>query len=530
MLWMHRQAFTAERAGQYDRADFYWVELNRVLPAVWGNETAWTALVNDSGAAGLDSQSVRSAVASEIIRDTHYAFSAAHAANPDGRTRAIEHLRRMLNSLKYCADTDRSSRYGDVAADAIREEVSAARLDVAAGLSGELLEQFPHDPGYQALNIDIAFKRATADVGDEGTKKARRLQRTIDQLNAWRTAYDDHADLYEALGVLYLTHAVAAANGGDVSGALVDVVKAEAAHPRLDGIEPLKQQLTKVMQDMQHRMKELEATLARTPNSRLSADGYRLRAQTRLGFGPAIEWVKSADAESMKSGRVRGVSRTTWRHVGLPHDQWTEANGFALVAALNAVLRAEPKEIRVVEAAWRDAASGQGLSNLNSSLPVIWVARRLALSAAPPRASAPVVTLTSVGKQPGHEPLVDWLVSGGGRRVRWQLAAAAVLAFATIGGFARDAYRDHVRERAWQTLQTASSPLAAVLASEDYFSVGRPRLEPADRERTAWDIYAASIVRVLGTPGAAEPGAIAQHVTKFADLAARKPKPASAEE
>jgi hypothetical protein len=531
---LHRSAYEAELGAAFDRADFYWSEFYSLLPGVWSNDQCWQAVAS-AGGASSDSSDVgrlRASFGREVVLDAHYAFHSALAGSEDAPAgRADWHLCHALKALAYCSiSADEAKVFGNEAAARARQHLEAGDITAAQVISAVLIDRFRHDPQYQGLQIQVEFKRVINEDDGRPDVRARGVQTAIDRMTTWRELYEDHSGLYDALAVLYLTHAVASANAGSVSEALVDVARAEAANPELNGISEVKQKLTTLMRDLQTQIASIEMKIARNPNASLNEEGQRLQADARRGFEPAAQWARSEECRALIAGRTRGQTRTIWREIGLPIGSWSLARGTALLNALGQVLESQSADTAGVAREWCLAASRYDLADFDAGVVTAWLERRLGRDDPAAGWVFPAVTLARVEKKTGAEPISDWLTSRSGRRARWQLAIVAVLAAIAAGIFALETYRDRVRGGAWEVMQQANSPDAVADAAERFFTVAHPKSEPSDREHAVWAAYSESIVRILAAAGGQPAPAAAARVERFLEIAQRNSQLAPSEE
>ncbi len=89
----------------------------------------------------------------------------------------------------------------------------------------------------------------------------------------------------------------------------------------------------------------------------------------------------------------------------------------------------------------------------------------------------PLVEVKTIEKAPGAERFADWLASGQGRRVRWQIAGAALLVVLSACLFAWQGWAawrvNAARDRA-ATMLAAGNDEAALDAFADFFGAARP--------------------------------------------------------
>src|ERR1700741_919774 len=113
-LFLHRNAFELEWAGNFPRADFFWQELDAELTRLFKNDATWRSLAESlaSEQPGLevlsDPANIRARFIEELLIDTHAAFFNGYATKTEQLTlesRAWKHLGYLSSALEWSALT-----------------------------------------------------------------------------------------------------------------------------------------------------------------------------------------------------------------------------------------------------------------------------------------------------------------------------------------------------------------------------------------------------------------------------------------
>jgi uncharacterized protein with PIN domain len=123
--------------------------------------------------------------------------------------------------------------------------------------------------------------------------------------------------IYDVLAQLNLIHSVRLANSGELPEALTAVERALAARPGWDDAESARSELTKMMNDIQERMKAVESEIRTSSNETLNEAGERMQRQARIGFGPAHSYASSERARQITTLAGQARARRFWNRLGL---------------------------------------------------------------------------------------------------------------------------------------------------------------------------------------------------------------------
>ncbi len=543
-LGLHKQALEAELAARYERADFFWRQLQHEFKAFTDKDELWAEALKaaqpEAGAAVMSElNSARARLVDEVFVDTHWAFYRSYAPTDQPLTpqsRALVHFDYLAAFVAHAGLTEAQ------AAELLREPAEAlaalgreTKQWQPAETACELLLQ--HCPGaveYQQKLADIYFGRTISQIkngtSDADYKRdAAAYLKGIERTEQLRRRYPDCAVLYEYLGHLYHLRAIKLANAGSVALALQECEKARAHYPPLTEAEQTKDELIKLMRDLQERVRELVAQVSRTPNARLNAKGMQMRTEANTGFDLINKYIDSDEQKQTIEAYYRARDRRVWERTGLaaPADRWAE-RARLLVEALGYVMSNPPADRFALGQTWAQvAASHPDLAALDPAPVTTFLYRQLYTDGAEPpvqpqpvRASAALAPATMAKATRGGEPFGYWLFSRQNLRIKAQAAIAVLLLLLAGGLIVRNAYARRVRDTAFDQVVAANARhehLRVIEGAEQFLA--HPALGGKDgREARVLSLYNEALVRwVAQQPGKLSEDALA-HVSRYRQL------------
>ncbi|MET4071879.1 hypothetical protein ABID58_006703 [Bradyrhizobium sp. S3.2.6] len=483
LLLLHRLAFEAELAGEFERADFFWRECNSQLRAASTRLDIWEA-----ACAALEQKSVtspeimRDLIVNELFIDTHIAFANGQLAkvrlDPDDR--AFVHLAflRTLLEVQKVQPAEAALLLGPAIEAEMEVLQTAKRWDEAIARAGQYLALSPDDVASQERLALLHFRHALDRAPSKGDEisDAKWLDRKIEVLERTRSANPDWTMIYSLLAQLYQLQSIRLANGGRLADALVASRKAHVFAPTLDVAVETMSQLVENMNNLQAQMKAVESQLRAAGNMTLNAEGVRLQAEARRGFAPLDEYIKSEHPEQIAAARQRANARTLWQDIGLQtKPQPADEELLKLFVVVGELYGSERTDIADIAAAFRDKASSEPvIADLAISAEAIaaFIMRRRRENASQPeteRGAAPahpVPEAAAAFSIPGPdkrvrqkpEPLWFWLFGTQDPGYRLLAAAAAVAAIAVLGVSLADRQGSRAKSQAYSAITTAAGP------------------------------------------------------------------------
>ncbi|HEX3880506.1 MAG TPA: hypothetical protein VHW24_26170 [Bryobacteraceae bacterium] len=442
ILTVHRRAFEAEAGCVWDRADFYWSELERLILAGGTADPCWIAgqklLFPDEAP---DGPAFRQAFLSEMVLDVHAGFfTGGVQSGYDPTYRPGFHLRALSRLFKTFAEFTAREEGALVDPLVMIAITYYKNRDLNAKVEPfwwQMTELFPRQLHYVeatagAIHADLerplqqAVEGSKPDIFANAIQRAQKLQ----------AQFPTVLDCYRLLGALFHGESIALANANRLPEALLAAKKSEVYGGSNAALEDTQRQLNQVFTAMQEKVAQLLAQVARTPGATLNARGQQLANDARNGSRHADDFVTSSAAETIRKAREK-------------------ASPAPPPASLNGV---------------------------------------------PP----PVIHVTKTEKVAGEMDFGDWLRSKGSLRVRIQIAAAAVLLLFTGILFAREAWGVHARDGALQRAEAgigAGNDAAALDALSDFFAAPTPLHARRAVERHAVTLYAETLTRWLAAKG-----------------------------
>jgi hypothetical protein len=368
VLLLRRQAFEAERAGAHRTADFLWVEAHRALKHAAGEAAVWRHALDISAfSPAITPGILRERFIQELFIDLHRAMFdslLAGSSSPRPADRLFEHcvhaerladlagfdaakaatiLRPMFDAwLSACRDSGQWSR--------------------AMRICTRLAERFAPDSTYLDELVVCVLRqttdRLTRPPGSFTARDARYLQTGIRLVERVHDRYGPTTLVLAAQARLHSMHAVALANTGDCSGALVAIAIALDYGGDDGQFGRTLHELTAAMESMQTKA---SAVRARDDRS-VSAREALLPAGAEKGFEPMKDYRRSQRAARIRETRLAADAIDLWRSIRLPRPaaDWP-AHAHALMSALATVIRNPPASAASVPAAWSAAIDGREL-------------------------------------------------------------------------------------------------------------------------------------------------------------------------
>lgn len=545
VLLHHRLAMAAELEAQWQRADFFWNEVHKVIKSVCEQPEVWAALVEvvakESGVAIMnDPEQLRRHLVEEIFIDTHCAFYNGRVQQIEKRDpeyRAFVHInyiKRLIDSLALPAD-EYLAVLNPPAELIVKLYQEAKQWDQAIEVCTDMLNRYPHLVDYQDRLASLHFTKTQTKLNNgksesQNLQDAKTLQATITILEGLRKKYPHNVTIFEILGHLHHLCAVKLANGKRLSDALVEVQKALMFNPYLEAAKETRTTLGDMMRNLQAQVAVLKAQLAKRPNATLSEEGRRMQYEAQRGFKPLEEYNRSPEAEETASGFQLAYARRVWQDIGLaePENRWDE-RARMLLNALSIIISNPPADKDDLARAWvAVAAQHANLTELDAVRICAFLEHRLfgaadetpvTKTAASP-SGAPALTATATNHRQAGEPFGYWFFSRQGIRIKLQAAIAIVLLL-VAGGFAiSESLNRRARDTAYhQILEAAGNQdyLSVIEGTEVFFS--NPILSGKDgRENQVKKLYDEALVRWFVTQRG-EPDADTQaHIERYRKL------------
>lgn len=547
LLLQHRLAIEAELAAQWQRADFYWRQVLIELKVFSKQETNWQALVTDLASpleASLvrDPIQLRQRIVDELLIDTHCAFYNARLNQVKTLSlsdRAFVHVDYIQQLLNWSGVSGKAVRM-------LLEDPWQTRIDLykeakkwksAIHVCTQRLKYLPTAIDYQTEPADLHVSATLAKLREaksdaQHSQNAIALQKGIQSLEKRVKTYPDHASLFEALSRLHHLRAISLVNSGQFVEALVSVQKAVTYNPYLDQVWETRNELVKVMEQLQAQMNQVQAEMSQQPNANLNDKGKRLLAQANQGFEPMNKYIDSKSAkETIFAAQIARAIRL-WRNIELPEPTkgWQMqalqgitpdldnretmiegTQGWSKLALklwykVSDLWQKPPRSSLEIQAAW-DAviANDADLASLDSQSICKFLGSKLfeeesdrVLITPPVPATSPLqLTPISSSRKLGTEPLLPWLFSRQDGRIKLQATVASVL-FLTAGGLTlREQQASAIRDASYQNILVANryqDDLRVVQQSEAFFAHA-PLSGKDGRKQQVMELYSKSLVR-----------------------------------
>ncbi len=540
LLLQHRLAMEAELAAQWNRADFFWNQVQIEFNALSKRDDVWQSLVlavaSEPGVVVMgEPRQLRQRLVDELLIDTHFVFYEGLAKQVEKlslKDRAfihIDYIQKLLNfSARFQEELLSMLKLPwEQQLDLYKE---AKKWKPAIELCTERLKHFPKSVNYQNELAEVYFSATLAKLNNGNSeakqlKDAKTLQGGIARLEKFSNDYPYNLIAFELLGHLHHLRAIKLGNGGRVAEALVEVQKAIAHNPYIEQASQTRSELVQMMNQLQAQMNLI------LPNTILTEKGKRLLAEAKKGFEPINAYIESAEVKATMYAFKVAQAISVWRAIGLaepeaetntgspavmrttngqelPTESTTDWSRQALLLldALNGIGNNPPRSPWDLAAAWEGVvAQKPELAELDRGLIYAFLDRKLFRSTEEPVASKTPVPplepprLLSVSAKPkgGAEPFVPWLFSRQDIRIKVQAVVASVLVLTAVGLARRDASIRSARDAAYQQILKAEQEqnyIEVVEGAEKFFK-HTPLSGRDGRDRQVKTLYTEALVR-----------------------------------
>lgn len=307
VLLLRRQAFEAERAGAFRKADFHWVEAHRALRNVFADPEVWQHALDISAfSPSITPEVLKTRFVQELFIDLHRSlFDSRRAAarTLDPSDRAFLHCA-YVEGLVDLAGFEPATSAAilrpmiDVWLTACREAGQWKRaIKICRRLAGRFAPDSTYLDELVLCLLRMTTDRLTRPPAPFTLADARQLRTGIQAVETLCDSNGPTALLLAALARLHAMHAVALRNAGDCAEALVEIAMAVDYAGDNSHFRKTRDELTAAMRE-----------ILRTANAR-AADGEgmgdsSLDAQAAKGFGPVTQYQLSERSAHIRELRL----------------------------------------------------------------------------------------------------------------------------------------------------------------------------------------------------------------------------------
>jgi hypothetical protein len=565
LLLQHRLAMEAELAAQWQRADFFWRQVQIELKSFSKRKDYWQTLAAiiapDLEATVLnDPVQLRQRLVNELLIDTHCAFynglvRPAETCSVHDRTFAqIDHIQPLLNESGL-SDEEVRALLGEAWQTRITLCKETKHWKQGIYFCQQRLKYLPYVSAFQDELAEIHFSATMtrlreAKVESQHFSNAKILHGGVQILEKLRKKYPCNLTILELLGDLHYLRAISLVNSSQFAESLVSIQKAITYNPYLEQAFAARNDLVQTMEQLQAQMKQMQAEIAQRYNRRLNAKGQQLQAEASKGFQPMNTYIDSNDARMIACAFKVSHSVRLWQTLKLPEPPkgWQmefstapadssmaqvieSAKGWSKLAlqlweGISNILSKPPQFRKDIGLAWNAVVAKEAnLAGLDSALICTFLEDRLFGKAdqrvliTPPASSVAPTLLNPISRsrKRGAEPLLPWLFSRQDRRIKVQAAIASILVLVAGGLMIRDLALQSAREEAYQKILVAEQQqhdLGVVKAAETFFA-NAPLAGQDRRTQQVMNLYTESLVRWFTQQGE-QPNADAQsHLDRY---------------
>lgn len=536
LLIQHRLGLEAELSAQWQRADFYWQQVQNQLKALSKRKDLWQALAAEIAQKYPNAQvlsdpiNLQQRLVEELFIDTHCQFhnSLTQLSQPlaaetkkskaPWNDRAFVHIRYIEQLLPYSSLSPEHVQ--DFLSDSWQQQINLCRhakdWTEAIKLCRHRLSYCSSFVPFQSELAEIQANAVLSKLTNGESEKQRlkdikQLQRGVRQFEDLAKAYPHSPVMFDYLGNLHHLHAMQLGNSGFVAEGLVAVEKALIYTPRLQGALSTRNSLTQAMEQLNEYVRQLKAQLAQHPNAKLNAQGQKVITQAKKGFGLRDKYLRSDQAKNASKAILLAQAMEVWRNIeGLP-DAPAEKQAIALLSGLSKIFEQPPANRSALSIAWQVVVQeNPELAELNAESIQIFLEKRLWKT----ERSSPIITpppqsrdsLTSeelaalrpvsFTAQPGGEPFLAWVFSRQnlGLKVQAAITAVALLAVGSLGLYEMSVRS--TRQTAYEQIVNADlqqNPGEVIAAAEKFLS--RRSLSYKDaREAQVKELYTQAFI------------------------------------
>jgi len=299
LMAAHREEFTAEIAGMWDKSDYYREECLDALRSYGDAAECWSTGARTLGFA-VEGPEFRRRFASEVVLDSHAGFFLGQIGA------GLKPLERPFVHFQTVARLQQDLHL-------LTEEEERELLDpmVAAGLplGGEdfLIEGarlFPRQKIYAILTLNQIHTRVSKELqaADNSPKQLEITRKAIDVAEKLRAAAPWCADCYRFIGVMYHERAILLANQQELRSSF-EAIARSATYAGPNTVSDTRGQLNQILAALQARVAQIRHQMALKPGSQLTSDGYRLVSLADNATKDAEKWDGSAEAKQISQLR-----------------------------------------------------------------------------------------------------------------------------------------------------------------------------------------------------------------------------------
>jgi len=307
LVTVHLRAFEAERAGKWERADFYWRELWGLIGKTPADDVCWAAGRDALAPAFGDASpsEFRGRFLRGVVVASHAQFFSAQVeAGSDPLERPRIHLQGIADAYRVLSpDIEEEALLIDALAAMALARYGDQRQEDAENFCLLLIEHFPRQTQFVEIALATLIRR-TRRIESADLTRPLVLNAAINCAEDLNQKFPSNFSSYQALGLLYHEETIALADAGEISAALVASRKAEAFGGGHAVLTETRQQLEAAMRMIQQQAAKIGEELRKT-HGELSEKGRQLVRNASEGNSRAELWNKSDEADEIRSGRTK---------------------------------------------------------------------------------------------------------------------------------------------------------------------------------------------------------------------------------
>lgn len=371
LLRYHQSAITSELASKWQRADFFWREMQVELKKLVQKLEVWQdlalAVAGHSDAVIMNNPvKLRQLLLHELFIDTHRAFYNSLIQNVtkvSWNERAFVHIDyiQQLLELSVVDGEEVKNLLGESWQTRINACKESKKWQLAIKYCQQRLKYLPHNIYFQGELAEIHYLVTLSKLMEENvelyyTKNAKYLLKGIKKIEKYLKIYPYSLKIFELLSALYRLRAVNLAKNELLAQSLVCGEKAITYNPYFEKAVATRNELIEIMDQLQQRMNQLLAQVtnnsqsssigsvlafslfllinplgtlisASDKSSQLNEKDQKLLAEAQQGFTPINAYIDSEEAKETKNAFWIAKAVHLWYQIGLPEPSygWLES-------------------------------------------------------------------------------------------------------------------------------------------------------------------------------------------------------------
>ncbi|MBW4643100.1 MAG: hypothetical protein KME23_08915 [Goleter apudmare HA4340-LM2] len=533
LLFQHKLALQAESSSKWQRADFFWKQVQIEFRALQDDPEFWQEIVlkvaNIPGCEIINNPiELRHRLLHELFIDTHCGFYNGlmwNVTKPAWQERAFVHIDYIQHLLELSVvDGEEAKKLlGEAWQTRINACKEAKKWQLAIKYSQQRLKYLPNNIGFQGELAEVHYLKNLAKLQEaknhaQHIQNAKRLLTGIQILEKYLKDYPYNLTIFQLLGSLYYLQAVSLANHHALAKALLCIQKAITYSPDFLQALKVRNDLIETMNQLQEQVNQFRVDIRH--GAQLTPKGHRMVAEANASFAAMNIYIDSDEAKETANDFYIAEAVYLWHKIGLPTPPngwqkelpanstsgWT-SKALLLRDMVKSALQNPPLTKASLPSFWQWKIYDQpDLAALDTKIICAFLERQMfgeekeRVLITPPTGhfkQPPILAPVSRKPKTSSEPFMSWVFSSQDQRIKVQAIAAIVVAIITGSIIMRERAIFTKRENAYQAILAAKqvqNDEAVLKASKEFFN-HTSLLKKDERTAQILAIYEESLVR-----------------------------------